>query len=223
MILKKYYAQSRRNSKDPDKLPCSPCWIAIKKGFPIFAKGVCWSVGKNSSLKFWMDNWVKGNSLRNMVEGPLTPREENLTIGEIFQDGEWNWDIISFELPRQIKDDICAIPMQLYGEKKDALMWKFSQDGEFNMASAYALTNSQETNLQPFMGNWVWKLDIWPKISSFWWLCHHNSVPVKQVMAARGINYITTCPLCITHEETILHLLRDYSFATTFWNSIKMP
>lgn len=67
--------------------------------------------------------------------------------------------------------------MQLYGEKKDALMWKFSQDGEFNMALAYALTNPQETNPQPFMGNWVWKLDIWPKISSFLWLCHHNSVP----------------------------------------------
>lgn len=124
-----------------------------------------------------MDSWVKGNSLRSMVEGPLTPREANLTIGEIFQDGEWNWDIISFELPRQIKDEICAIPMQLYGEKKDALMWKFSQDGEFNMALAYALTNPQETNPQPFMGNWVWKLDIWPKISSFLWLCHHNNVP----------------------------------------------
>lgn len=91
-----------------------------------------------------MDSWVKGNSLRSMVEGPLTPREANLTIGEIFQDGEWNWDIISFELPRQIKDEICAIPMQLYGEKKDALMWKFSQDGEFNMALAYALTNPKK-------------------------------------------------------------------------------
>ena len=33
-----------------------------------------------------MDSWVKGNSLRSMVEGPLTPREANLTIGEIFQD-----------------------------------------------------------------------------------------------------------------------------------------
>ena len=127
-----------------------------------------------------MDSWVKGNSLRSMVEGPLTPKEANLTIGEIFQDGEWNWDIISFELPRQIKDEICAIPMQLYGEKKDALMWKFSQDGEFNMALAYALTNPQETNPQPFMGNWVWKLDIWPKISSFLWLCHHNSVPLDK-------------------------------------------
>lgn len=106
VILKKYCSQSRRNSKDPDKLPCSPCWTAVKKEFPIFAKGMCWSVGKNSNLKFWMDKWVKGNSLRDMVEGPLTPREANLTIGEIFQDGERNWDIISFELLRQIKDEI---------------------------------------------------------------------------------------------------------------------
>jgi len=52
VILKKYCSQSRRNSKDPDKLSCSPCWTAVKKGFTIFAKEVCWSVGKNSSLKF---------------------------------------------------------------------------------------------------------------------------------------------------------------------------
>ena len=48
----KYCSQIRRNSKDPDKLSCSPCWTAVKKGFPIFAKGVGWSVGKNSSLRF---------------------------------------------------------------------------------------------------------------------------------------------------------------------------
>ena len=30
VILNKYCSQSRRNSKDPDKLPCSPNWKAIK-------------------------------------------------------------------------------------------------------------------------------------------------------------------------------------------------
>ena len=46
VILQKYCSSSRRNSKDPDKLPCFPYWSAIKKGFPIFEKGVRWSAGK---------------------------------------------------------------------------------------------------------------------------------------------------------------------------------
>lgn len=57
-----------------------------------------------------------------MVEGPLTPREANLAIADIFQEGNQNWDSISFDLPSGIKDKVCATPMQIYDEKKDSLM-----------------------------------------------------------------------------------------------------
>ena len=113
--------------------------------------------------------------------------------------------------------------MQIFGDRKDSLLWKSSHDGDFSMTSAYASNFTADNNPQIFMGNWVWKVDIWPKISSFLWLCHHNSVPVRQVVAARGINCDTTCPLCNNQEETILHLLRDCPFAVSFWQAIKTP
>ena len=74
-MLRKYCSQSRQKGKDLDKLPCSPCWIAVKKGFPIFVEGICWSVGRNSKLKFWEDIWVKGESLRELMVGPLRVEE----------------------------------------------------------------------------------------------------------------------------------------------------
>ena len=52
VLLNKYCSQSRRNSIDPDKLPCSPIWKAVKQGFLVFSKGIAWSVGNNSALKF---------------------------------------------------------------------------------------------------------------------------------------------------------------------------
>ena len=223
VILQKYCSSSRRNSKDPDKLPCSPCWVAIKEGFPIFEKGVCWSASKNSKLNFWGDKWVKGNSLRSLVEGPLTQDEAKLTTDDMFQDGSWRWDFISFDLPNEVKEKIYATPMQIFGDRKDSLLWKSSLDGDFSMTLAYASNFTAENNPQIFMGNWVWKVDIWPKISSFLWLCHHNSVPVRQVVAACGINCDTTCPLCNNQEETILHLLRDCPFAVSFGQAIKTP
>lgn len=113
--------------------------------------------------------------------------------------------------------------MQIFGDRKDSLLWKSSHDGDFSMTSAYASNFTADNNPQIFMGNWVWKVDIWPKISSFLWLCHHNSVPVRQVVAARGINCDTTCPLCNNQEETILHLSRDCPFAVSFWQAIKTP
>lgn len=64
---------------------------------------MCWSVGKNSRLNFWGDKWVKGNSLRSMVKGVWGA---NLTINDIFQEGNWSWNLISFDLPSEVKDKI---------------------------------------------------------------------------------------------------------------------
>lgn len=51
-------------------------------------------------------------------------------------------------------------------------------------------------------------LDAMPKIAHFLWLCHHNSVPVREVIAARGVQCDTTCSLCRNGTESISHLLR---------------
>ena len=60
VILNKYCSRARRISKDLDKLLCSSVWIAIKAGFPVFEKGVCWTAGTNSKLPFWGSKWMKG-------------------------------------------------------------------------------------------------------------------------------------------------------------------
>ena len=72
VLLNKYCSHMRGQSLDPDKLPCSSNWAMIKVGFPIFKQGICWNVGKKSSLSFWESNWVKGNVFRDLIEGLLT-------------------------------------------------------------------------------------------------------------------------------------------------------
>ena len=179
ILLSEYCSQHWRNSEDPDKLPCSYNWAAVKVGFPVFEKGIYWNVGNNTNLKFWGSNWVKGSAVREFIEGPLNQHENNLAIAKKFQNGKWDWRKISFDLPRVVTDKIQAIPMQLFGEK-DSLTWKFSYDGTSALP-------------RPTMGNWIWKFDTLPKIKHFIWLCFHNSVPVRQVINARGINIYYVC------------------------------
>ena len=71
VTLKKYCANSRIRLRDPEKLLSSPNWKAIKLGFPIFKKGIAWGIGSGAGVNLWMDNWVNGESLRVMIEGPL--------------------------------------------------------------------------------------------------------------------------------------------------------
>ena len=196
IVLNKYCSRARRTSKDPDKLPCSSVWNAIKAGFPVFEKGVCWIASTNSKLLFWRSNWLKGSSVRELIEGPLTQSEFELTIATVFQEGRWCWEKLSFELPKEILEKILTVPMQMFGEKEDILIWKLSQNGEFSAASAYNLARNGGASSGIFSGEWLWKIDTIPKIQHFIWLCLHSSVPVRKTLADRGITSQTACPIC---------------------------
>ena len=64
VILGKYCSADRRRSRNPDKLPASPNWAAVKLGFKTFEEGICWVVGNGEKINVWTDCWVKGQSLR---------------------------------------------------------------------------------------------------------------------------------------------------------------
>nr|POF05174.1 putative ribonuclease h protein [Quercus suber] len=164
---------------------------------------------------------MKGGSVRELIEGPLTKTDSELTVANVFQEGRWCWEKLSFELPKEVVDKILAVPMQMFGEKEDTLVWKLSQNREFSAASAYDLARNEETRPNAFSRDWLWKIDTIPKIQYFIWLCYHNSVLVRKTLADRGLTCHTTCPLCQNHEESISHLLRDCSFALKFWEDLE--
>ena len=51
----------------------------------------------------------------------------------------WNWGIVPFHIPHDIKMEIQAIPYALVASSKDKLMWRDSLRGDFNMRSAYSM------------------------------------------------------------------------------------
>lgn len=120
-------------------------------------------------------------------------------------------------------DRIVATPIQLFSEKEDTMTWKFSQDGDSNLALTYYQALPEQANSFPFTGRWVWELDTLPKIKHFFWLCHPGNVPVRQVLHSRGISCNMGCPLCHRQEESTIHALRDYPIARKFWLSMGVP
>ena len=66
-------------------------------------------------------------------------------------------------------------------------------------------------------------MDTFPKIVSFLWLCLHNSIPVREVLVARGISCSKLCPICKEQDESIEHLLRECFFVQQFWAKIHAP
>ena len=184
IILKKYCFGSRAKSSNPDSLPSSPNWKAIKAGFPVFLKGVCQGIGDGSRVRFWSDSWIKGESLRELIEGPLNQGEIDLTVAGLRNEGRWNWEVASFVFPEDITDKIKAIPIRSCGVRSDFIMLKASKDGEFTFKSTYQLARQKEIPGNVFQSSWIWKLDILPKITHFLWLSFHGSIPVHGVLVA---------------------------------------
>ena len=65
---------------------------------------------------------MKGQTTRELIQGPLTQRDFNLSVAEATYQGTWDWSKLSFELPLDVKDMIKAIPLQIYGEKQDNMI-----------------------------------------------------------------------------------------------------
>ena len=89
MLLTKYCSNARNRSNNPNSLLSSPNWNAIKVGFPYFSKRIWWRIGNSSRKSIWMDNWIYGQSLRELIKGPLTREDMHLTIADFRTNNDW--------------------------------------------------------------------------------------------------------------------------------------
>ena len=105
------------------------------------------------------------------------------------------------------------------------LTWSSSSSGAFDLKEAYRLARllGIDDEASPFEGEWIWKTPTIPKIKCFPWQCHHNSIPVRAILASQSMDILPSYPLCNKALETILHVLRDYPFAQGFWKYFPPP
>ena len=166
VLRKKYCSQRRINSANVDKLQCSQIWKAVKKGRGIFNEGSMWTIGRDSNLRFWWDNWTGKRPPYCMIQGPLTHEADQWKVCELLLDFSWDWGWIPFKLPLKIKSLIQAIPIPIMSRGQDRLAWSGNPRGTFNLKSAYSLATS-EVAPHAFSSSWIWKLDTLPKIKTF--------------------------------------------------------
>ena len=69
----------------------------------MFKKGVRWTIGRDSNLSLWNDNWTKMGSLRQAIQGPLTPEAMDLRVRDVVFVGGWDWTKIPFVFPDPTK------------------------------------------------------------------------------------------------------------------------
>jgi len=61
-----------------------------------------------------------------------------------------------------------------------------------------------------------------PRIKCFLWKVYHRSIPVKEVLYGRGITQDAQCCVCNIERESIIHAIRDCSFAKSVWDNFNI-
>jgi len=169
-VLTQKYRTPRRisNPRTPFRT-CSVTWSAIRKGEPVFKKGLKWIVGKESNLSLWYDKWLDKGALQSLIEGPLNRGEEHIKLKEVVSFSGWDWQSCSFTLPDQLLMEVKATPISFTAQNLDRITWSSTPSGNFELKAAYKIARMEETGNSPcrFNGQWIWKVQTIPKILWF--------------------------------------------------------
>ena len=53
--------------------------------------GICWGVGNGERINIWSDCWIRGSSLRELIEGPLTQSEIDMKLSSLLLETDQEW------------------------------------------------------------------------------------------------------------------------------------
>lgn len=152
-------------------------------------------------------------------------------VSELFIPGETAWNE---PLLRQLFEDafvhrILAIPLPECHEE-DLWLWSHTNNGDFSVSSCYKLALSLAPDVSsdlmgPHSSIWtrIWDLETPNKVKFFAWRVASDVLPVRRRLCDRNIPITDACPCCQDGIESVLHLLRDCSFAKSVWEASPFP
>lgn len=225
VLSQKYLSWRRQQASNGCFRTCSTVWSAMRKGESVFNKGTKWIAGSESWLSFWFDKWLDTGPIRGLISGPLNRGDDSLLLSDVVNKFGCNWNAISIPITRKLMLKIKAMPIPFSTSCPHHISWTSSSNGSFELKEAYRLVNSVDDSIsQPLgSGEWIWKVQSIPKIRCFKWQCWHRSIPVRNVLAARGVPIPALCPVCKndkrhhSHSQRLLYVTTDleclvYSF-----------
>jgi len=158
------------------------------------------------------------------------PDKEIQLVQELIDENNACWDVAkvtqNFIAPDVVA--ICSIPIGRFSE--DFWAWSQEKSGNFSVRSCYKLlANINQYNDQPSSSGvrasvfWriLWKLEVPPKVRSFWWRVINKFIPCRGILKKKHMEHIAFCKTCGAEEETIFHAFFECTWARIFWEELK--
>jgi hypothetical protein len=200
-------------------------WRSILGSCDLLKEGLFWKIGNGEDTKIWGDKWVLRPTTFAIQSVPRV-LDPDAKVAELIDSDRHGWKKELLEtlfFPDEIKA-ILSIPLRL--NCRDAVIWRGTTNGQFNVKSAYHAAMEKESQLQAGSSStdekkmWVslWGLQIPNAEKNFLWRACHEILPTKASLCRRKVTKDALCPICGLEEETCFHILWDCPLARDVWS-----
>ncbi|XP_016171319.1 uncharacterized protein LOC107613713 [Arachis ipaensis] len=190
---------------------------SISKAFGALKDAFSWCVG-SLDQSFWFDNWS--------IEVPIAQdvpfvhiSDSDLTIRDVWKDGQWNLHDIFSIIPEDVKQRLNAYNPDLNAGESSGWSWGVVSSRLYLARRGYSWLAKRKFD---WNGHdnwlWVWRLHIPEKYKFLIWLNLHNAIPTAKFRLGRGLALSSTCHRCQNGSKSILHCLRECPSAKEVWN-----
>ncbi|GLT95400.1 hypothetical protein SLE2022_130840 [Rubroshorea leprosula] len=183
----------------------------MDKIFPLFLKGISWSVNKGNQINFLHNDWLHFGPLNNLIYGLFPQDRPSFMIANAFTFHSSISELHYF-LPSSIETSILSIFELVNPHEEDWITWKLTPTGAFSLFFAYNSACNFSSSLNESSWQWLWKCPSIPKIKFFLWLLDHDRSPSRLLLSSLGIQIPTACLRCNSSPRSALHLFVRFSY-----------
>jgi len=222
VLQKKYHVGEIRDSRWLiPKGSWSSTWRSIAIGLrDVVSHGVGWIPGDGQQIRFWTDRWVSGKPLLELDNGERPTDCDTVVAKDLWIPGRgWDFAKIDPYTTNNTRLELRAVVLDLVTGARDRLSWKFSQDGQFSVRSAYEMLTVDEVprpNMASFF-NCLWKVRVPERVKTFLWLVGNQAVMTEEERHRRHLSASNVCQVCKGGVESMLHVLRDCPAQLGIW------
>ncbi|XP_057794033.1 uncharacterized protein LOC131010509 [Salvia miltiorrhiza] len=188
------------------------------------ATSIAWKVGDGERIRIGKDCWIpdgKGNFSTACVQD----RWKDLKVGELFSEAEVSWDTnkLAEIMPRK---EIWKFSgsLRINMANPDRPFWPSGRCNSYSVKSGYLLAVSlrsreeaSSSHVLTGLWNWIWGLEVIPKVKIFMWKCLSGIFPTTRALMARSIEVDPVCCRCGEEVESSEHALRDCPWMVFLW------
>ena len=183
--------------------------VVIQRSRPQVGCGNMISIGKDPWLPDPNDGFVSSKLNAELVathvSSLMVPNQR-----------AWDYDFVSNIFNARDKELILQIPLNSHRDN-DVWYWLADPRGCYSVRNCYKYLHSITPG--PFTSVWrkLWNLNVPSKVKNFVWRATTIVLPTAINLISKRVNILSTCVVCHTSDETVIHSLVECNVAKACW------